>query len=71
MGSDSSKKLHQPGEQVRTAGIYRVVHAGHRNSHEVVLKRGDEFPACQQCAGDVRFELLLPAEEPKPGNPSP
>jgi hypothetical protein len=53
---------------VLTAGIYRVVHAGHRDCHEVVLKRGDEFPLCQRCADRVRFELLLQAEEQKPGN---
>jgi hypothetical protein len=63
MASDSSKKLHQPGEQVLMAGIYRVVHDSHRASHEVVLKRGDQFPACQHCDRNVRFELLLSVDE--------
>lgn len=63
MASDSFKKFYLPGEQVLAAGIYRVVHDGHRDSHEVVLKRGDMFPACQQCSEKVRFELVLPVGE--------
>jgi hypothetical protein len=61
---DSSKKSHQPGEPVPTTGIYKVVHHGHRESHEVVLRLSDRFPFCQQCGSQVRFELVHAADEP-------
>lgn len=64
MASDSSKKLHRPGEQVPTTGIYRVLHRAHREPHEVVLRRDEVFPSCHNCGLDVRFELVRAAEEP-------
>jgi hypothetical protein len=63
MASDSFKRLHQPGEQVPTTGIYRVLHQAHRPSHEVILVVADIFPACQHCGDRVRFELLRPTDQ--------
>ena len=48
---------------VPTAGIYKVSHAQHRLPHKASFKAQEEFPACHKCAGEVRFELLVPAEE--------
>jgi hypothetical protein len=64
MAFDSSKRLHQPGERVPTTGIYKVLHQGHREAHDVVLRTSDRFPSCQQCGSNVRFELVHAAEEP-------
>lgn len=44
-------------------GIYRVVHAGHRLSHEVVILRGQIFPRCSKCFGSVLFELAHAAPD--------
>lgn len=64
---DSYKRLHQPGEQVRTPGIYKVLHHEHRQAHNVVLRTSDRFPLCQKCGSHVRFELIHAAEEPAAG----
>ena len=64
MAFDSSKRLHRPGEQVPTTGIYRVLHQAHREAHEVVLRMLDTFPSCQHCGADVRFELVQGVDEP-------
>jgi hypothetical protein len=62
MAFDSSKTLSKPGELVPKAGIYKVLHQGHRAPHEVSLKVNDTFPACNHCGAKVRFELVVPTE---------
>ena len=57
---DSGTILFKPGEAVPSAGIYLVVHKGHRDMHEVSLSADEIFPSCRECGNSVRFELLLP-----------
>ncbi len=45
-------------EPVLQSGLYRVFHAGHRLSHEVILLAGELFPRCAECKHDVHFELI-------------
>lgn len=66
MAFDSCRKLHQPGEQVPTTGIYRVLHQAHRKAHDVMLRKLDTFPPCQHCKAEVRFELVHSVEEAPP-----
>lgn len=66
MAFDSSKKLHQPGEQVPKTGIYKVLHQAHRKEHDVVLRKLDTFPSCQHCGAEVRFELVQSVDESSP-----
>jgi hypothetical protein len=50
------------GDPVGQSGIYEVIHAStHRKSHEVVMLKGDAFPACDTCKRDVRFKLIRTA----------
>jgi hypothetical protein len=44
-------------------GIYRVVHAGHRLPHEVIILRGQVLPKCSKCSGSVLFELAHAAPD--------
>jgi hypothetical protein len=46
-----------PGETIAVSGVYRVVHAHHRDDHEVLAINGDILPACRVCKGEVRFYL--------------
>jgi hypothetical protein len=43
------------GQRAHTSGIYNVVHYDHRADHEVIVMRGEEFPACRTCGQEVRF----------------
>ena len=52
----------RPGFTVPKSGIYRAIHEGHRGEHYVTAVRGDEFPACRKCRGEVRFVLWIEAE---------
>ena len=52
-----SRKQFHPGQAIRTSGIYRVFHSLHRVSHEVTLLKGEQFPPCNRCGDQVRFEL--------------
>lgn len=45
-------------EAIPHTGVYRVFHAEHRVSHEVILKAGENFPRCEKCQNDVHFELM-------------
>jgi hypothetical protein len=55
-------KLYRPTETVRLTGIYEVIHdRAHRESHEVVMRSGDPFPACETCDLRVRFRLVRTA----------
>jgi len=51
------------GEPIPESGIYRVFHAHHRSSHDVVLLRNETFPRCSSCGNDVHFELLEAAPQ--------
>lgn len=51
----------RPGENAPEAGVYLVVHAGHRPEHHVTLFRGDQFPPCGRCGEEVRFRLVRAA----------
>ena len=67
MASDSAKTLYQPGDQVPRAGIYKVIHEQHRNAHETSFRQDEVFPTCRICGGDVRFQLVMFAEDDNPG----
>jgi len=58
MATGSGNKLYKPGEIVLKAGIYRVIHHGHRDPHEAGLNARDVFPACKICGVRVRFEIV-------------
>jgi len=47
----------EPGQLAPISGIYHVVHDGHRQDHEVVAIRGEEFPLCRICQGNVQFHI--------------
>lgn len=49
------------GQSVPASGIYRVIHAEHRLSHEVTLLKDEVFPICSQCRTAVHFELVRSA----------
>lgn len=42
------------------SGIYTAVHELHRQPHEVVAIRGEEFPPCRVCKDQVRFYIARP-----------
>jgi hypothetical protein len=63
MASDSSKIFYKPGQTVPRSGIYSVLHADHRMPHRASFKAQETFPPCGQCADQVRFELVVAAEE--------
>jgi hypothetical protein len=43
---------------IPASGVYQVIHSAHRLPHEVTLLKGETFPKCQKCEGDVTFTLL-------------
>jgi hypothetical protein len=51
------------GEKVGRAGVYCVVHKGHRPSHVSILQEGESFPTCRVCGNAVRFEFSQPLAE--------
>ena len=50
------------GERAPESGTYRVIHRGHRDDHNAIVIRGDEFPECRYCKNAARFMLLEQAE---------
>jgi hypothetical protein len=48
---------------VPSSGIYKVLHAEHRLPHKASFKAQEKFPQCGKCAAQVRFELMVAAEE--------
>lgn len=61
----AAKKAFQPGQSVPETAIYSVVHAGHRATHEVTLRKGELFPPCARCGDKVRFEAAVPSSKPR------
>ena len=65
-GSDENamlgKKSYQAGDNVPITGLYRVSHYQHRMPHDVVIKQGTVFPACNKCGTRVTFALSNTAE---------
>lgn len=57
-GSEAPSPFFRVGEEIPESGVYRVFHAEHRVSHQVLLLAGEKFPRCSQCGSDVHFELL-------------
>ena len=55
----TTQNLNRAGEPVPEAGIYAVVHDGHRASHEVTFRKGEVFPPCARCGTKVRFKLVV------------
>ena len=51
------------GDIIPVSGIYRVLHLGHRISHDLTLIQNRPFPRCAECGEDVRFELLYPSAD--------
>ncbi len=51
------------GTKVSRAGIYNVLHSGHRPSHKAILQEGESFPECRRCGKAVLFEFLEPMIE--------
>jgi hypothetical protein len=49
--------------KVKRAGIYSVLHRGHRPPHKAILQEGDPFPECRRCGTAVAFEFLEPVIE--------
>jgi hypothetical protein len=55
-------RLYKPTDVVRLTGIYEAIHdREHREPHEVVMRAGDLFPACDTCDIRVRFRLVRTA----------
>ncbi len=63
MATGSGNKLYKPGEIVPKAGIYEVLHQGHREPHEASLNASEVFPVCKICGAQVRFQLVMRVSE--------
>lgn len=59
---DRENRDYTAGDVVPISGIYFAVHRDHREPHEVVAIRGEAFPLCRVCRGEVRFRVarILP-----------
>jgi hypothetical protein len=54
----STRQGYRPGDVITESGIYEVIHyRGHRETHDAVMVRGNQFPACEQCGASVRFKM--------------
>jgi hypothetical protein len=52
------REQYTPGQIAPVSGVYTIVHhRGHRDDHDVVVISGDEFPACRECKGNVRYTI--------------
>lgn len=45
------------------AGIYNVLHLGHRPVHKAILQEAESFPECRRCGTAVAFEFVEPVTE--------
>jgi hypothetical protein len=61
------KPLYRVGDTIPFTGAYRVFHAAHRASHDVILFAGQKFPRCNRCGHDVHFELIARTAEADDG----
>ncbi len=52
----------EPGEQARENGVYRVIHAEHRDAHTATILKGDTFPVCKKCGDKVRYQLWIASD---------
>jgi hypothetical protein len=53
-----------PGELCTKSGIYQVTHHAHRVTHNVLVRKDDRFPRCNECGDAVRFGLVKQVSEP-------
>ncbi len=61
-GSRAGSRRYRSGDVVRQSGIYEVIHdREHRETHEVVMISGAQFPDCETCKEKVRFRLVRTA----------
>ena len=51
------------GGKVKRAGIYNVLHLGHRPVHRAILQEGESFPECRRCGTAVAFGFVEPVTE--------
>ena len=51
------------GARVKRAGVYRMLHLGHRPPHNAILQEDEAFPECRRCGTAVVFEFLEPVIE--------
>jgi hypothetical protein len=51
------------GATVKRAGIYNVLHLGHRSPHKAILQEGEAFPKCRRCGTAVVCEFVEPLTE--------
>lgn len=51
------------GAKVNRAGIYNVLHLGHRLPHKAILQERDSFPYRCRCGTAVAFEWVEPVTE--------
>jgi len=56
------EKPYLAGQNVPHTGIYRVFHYQHRMPHDVVVRQGEQFPACNKCGDRVYFVASTTAE---------
>lgn len=53
----SGEKTFHAGQNVPQTSLYRVFHYQHRMPHEVLMRQGESFPACNKCGERVSFRL--------------
>jgi hypothetical protein len=51
------RRFYRPGQIVPVSGIYTVIHQAHRDPHEALAIRGEEFPFCRICRDEVQFQV--------------
>ena len=58
----SGENVYRAKEKVPQTGVYRVFHYQHRLPHNVMMRQGERFPACNKCGERVLFRLSSTAE---------
>lgn len=54
---------YRAGGRVKRAGVYKVLHLGHRPHQKAILQENDSFPECRRCGTAVGFEFFGPVTE--------